>query len=72
MLSDISIRLRSIFRRQSLEAELDDELRFHFDQQVEKQVRSGLARDEALRRARLSFGGMDQVKEEPTPPSSAS
>jgi predicted permease len=64
MLSDISIRLRSIFRRQRLEAELDDELRFHFDQQVEKQVRSGLARHEALRRARLSFGGMDQVKEE--------
>src|SRR5689334_1242873 len=64
MLSDISIRLRSLFRRQRVEAELDDELRFHFDQQVEKHVHSGLTREEALRRGRLCFGGMDQVKEE--------
>jgi predicted permease len=64
MLSDISIRLRSLFRRQRVEAELDDELRFHFDQQVEKYVRSGLTREEAVRHARLYFGGMDQVKEE--------
>ena len=64
MLSDILLRLRSLVRRESVEAELDDELRFHFDQQVEKHVRSGLTRQEAVRRARLLFGGMDQVKEE--------
>ena len=64
MLSDISLRLRSLLRHRRVEAELDDELRFHFDQQVEKYLRSGLTREEALRRARLFFGGMDQVKEE--------
>ena len=64
MLSDISFRLRSLVRRKRVEAELDDELRFHFDQQVEKHVRSGLTREEAARRARLLFGGIDQVKEE--------
>jgi predicted permease len=64
MLTDIIFRLRSLFRPNSVETELDDELRFHFDQQVEKHVRSGLTRAEALRRARLFFGGMDQVKEE--------
>jgi predicted permease len=64
MLSDIIFRLRSLFRRKRVETELDDELRFHFEQQVEKDVRSGLSHHEAVRRARLMFGGMDQVKEE--------
>jgi predicted permease len=64
MLSDIIFRLRSLFRRKSVEAELDDELRFHFEQQVNKDVRSGVTREEAVRRARLLIGGMDQVKEE--------
>jgi predicted permease len=64
MLSDISFRLRSLVQRKRVEAELDDELRFHFDQQVEKHVRSGLTREEAVRRARLLVGGIDQMKEE--------
>ena len=64
MLSDFFLRMRSLFKRRRVEAELDDELRFHFDQQVDKHVRSGLTREEAVRRARLLFGGMDQVKEE--------
>jgi predicted permease len=64
MLSDILFRLRSLVRRKNVEEDLDDELRFHFDRQVEKDVRSGLTRDQAVRRARLAFGGIDQVKEE--------
>jgi predicted permease len=64
MLSDLVFRLRSLFRRHTVEAELDDELRFHFEQQVEKCIRSGMAREEARRQARLSVGGIDQVKEE--------
>src|SRR5580658_5168460 len=64
MLADIIFRLRSLFRRNRVEAELDDELRFHFEQQVEKYAGSGLTHAEAVRRARLFFGGMDQVKEE--------
>ena len=57
-------RLRSLFHRKSVEAELDDELKFHFERQVEKLIQTGLPRQEALRRARLEFGGVDQVKEE--------
>ncbi len=64
MLSDLVFRLRSLFRRNTVEAELDDELRFHFEQQVEKCLRSGMTREEARRQARLSVGGIDQVKEE--------
>jgi putative ABC transport system permease protein len=64
MLNDLIFRLRSLFRRRVVEAELDDELRFHFERQVEKYVQSGLRREEARRRVRLEFGGLDQVKEE--------
>jgi len=31
MLNDLLLRLRSLFRRKSVEVELDEELRFHFD-----------------------------------------
>jgi putative ABC transport system permease protein len=64
MLSDFIFRVRSLFRTQAVESELDDELRFHFEHQREKYMQSGLTSDEALRRVRLDFGGMDQVKEE--------
>src|ERR1700751_1137229 len=64
MLSDILIRLRSLLRRKAVEVELDDEIRFHFEQQVAKYIAAGMPRDEARRRARLEFGGLDQVKEE--------
>ena len=64
MLRDLIFRLRFLIRRKRVETELDDELSFHFDQQVEKDVGRGLAREEAVRHARLVFGGMDQVKEE--------
>jgi len=62
--SDLLIRFRALFRRDAVEVELDDELRFHFEKQVEKYVASGLPRAEAARRARLEFGGTDAVKEE--------
>jgi putative ABC transport system permease protein len=64
MLSDAWFRLRALARRGAVEAELDDELRFHFEQQVEKNLRSGLTRKESVRRARLAIGGIDQVKEQ--------
>jgi predicted permease len=63
MFSDLLFRLRALFRRNIVERELDEELRFHFDQQVEKHIRSGLTQQEATRRTRLEFGGISQVKE---------
>ncbi|HLJ47531.1 MAG TPA: ABC transporter permease [Bryobacteraceae bacterium] len=64
MLSDVRFRLNSLFRRKRVEDELTSELRFHFDNQVEKLVHSGLSREEAIRRARILVGGIEQVKEE--------
>lgn len=51
-------------RRQQLERELDAELRYHFDRQVDDNIRAGMSEQEARRRARLDFGGADRVKED--------
>ena len=64
MLHELLFRLRALFRHEYMEAELDQELRAHLERQVEKYVQSGLPVEEAKRRARLEFGGLDQVKEE--------
>jgi predicted permease len=64
MFSDLFIRLRSLLRHGAVEDELDAELRFHMEHQVEKYMQSGLTRAEARRRTRLEFGGLEQVKED--------
>src|SRR5215472_3388335 len=64
MVNDLWHRLRALFRRKSVETELEDELRFHLERQVEKYVQSGLSREEAQRRARVEFGGVELAKEE--------
>ena len=63
MPGDLFLRLRSLLRSRAVEQELDDELRFHLEQQVDSYLRRGLPREQALRRARLEFGGLDQIKE---------
>ncbi len=64
MWNDLRFRVRSLFRREVVETELNEELRFHFDNEVEKYKRSGMSVEEAKRRARLSFGGHEQIKED--------
>src|SRR5215467_13286525 len=64
MLRDLWIRVRALFWRKSVETELDDELRFHLERQVEKYVQSGLSREEAQGRARVELGGVELTKEE--------
>ena len=56
--------LHAILRRSRVEREMDAELRFHIDAYADDLVRSGEPRDEALRRARIEFGGVERAKEE--------
>ncbi len=53
-----------LFRRARTERQLDAELRFHLERQIADYVATGMSPEEARRRARLEFGGLDQVKEE--------
>jgi putative ABC transport system permease protein len=52
------------FRRKLTEKDLDAELRFHLEQQIADYVAAGMKPEDACRRARLGFGGVEQVKEE--------
>ena len=64
VLSDLRYRLRAIFRRAAVERELAEELEMHLALETERHLRAGLAPDEARRRARLAFGGVERVKDE--------
>ncbi len=46
------------------EKELDIEMRDHMERQIAENLRRGMTPDEARRSARLSLGGVEQVKEE--------
>ncbi|HEY7514318.1 MAG TPA: ABC transporter permease, partial [Vicinamibacteria bacterium] len=63
-LSRIRHFLRALLSRDAVERELDDELRLHLELEAEKRQREGEAPEEARRRAAVSFGGVDRVKEE--------
>ncbi|MEP6495439.1 MAG: ADOP family duplicated permease [bacterium] len=62
--SDLRYRVRALLHRERLEHDLDDELGFHVEREVDKYVRSGMPRAEAERRARLAFGGVDRIKDD--------
>ena len=47
-----------------MESEMDVELRFHIEAFAEDLVRGGVPLQEAMRRARIEFGGIDRAKEE--------
>lgn len=64
MLDDLLFRVRSLFRRRAMESDLEDELRYHSERQIQGYLEAGMSRDEAVRSLRLEFGGLDQVKEE--------
>ena len=53
-----------LFTRKQMEAELDKELRFHFESQIADKVRSGVPESEARRLTRIEFGGIEQIKED--------
>src|SRR5207249_7315276 len=56
--------VRAVARRSRMEREMDAELRFHIEAFAEDLVRRGVLREEALRRARIEFGGVERAKEE--------
>jgi predicted permease len=61
---NLRARFRALFHRSTAESDLDDELRFHLDMETEHQMRMGLPEDEAKRRARVEFGGVERYRDE--------
>src|SRR5215469_6588212 len=62
--SRVRSSLHAMARRSRMEREMDAELRFHIEAFAEDLLRRGVPREEALRRARIEFGGVERTKEE--------
>ena len=57
-------RLRSWMGRETMEREMDEEMRFHIEKATEKNLRAGMSPEEARRAALVSFGGVERFKEQ--------
>jgi putative ABC transport system permease protein len=55
---------RGLLRRKSAEERLESELMHHIDELTRENLRAGMTPEEAERRARIDFGGTEQIKEE--------
>jgi len=60
----LPLRFRSVFRKQNVEKELSDELRFHLEKLIEEKVAKGMMPEEARYSALRELGGVEQIKEE--------
>src|SRR2546423_3600796 len=62
----MSLRLivRSVFRRRRADQELDEELQYHLDRQIEKELSTGLSPQEAHYAALRAMGEIARNKEE--------
>ena len=56
--------LKSLVRRPSVEVELDEEVRFHLEMEMEQHIEGGMSPEQARLKASQDFGGLEQVKEE--------
>src|SRR5215470_10634903 len=62
-LSQIWLRLLSLLRRGRYEREMEEEMRFHLEMQIEQNLSSGMATEEAHYAARRQFGNQTWLKE---------
>jgi len=60
---DIVERVRALIRPGRLDAEMEEELRFHLEKETEKNLRAGLDPRAARRQAAIAFGGVERFKE---------
>jgi hypothetical protein len=52
--------LQATLGRSRMESDMDEELHFHIEAYAEDLVRSGVPHQEAMRRAKLEFGGTER------------
>src|ERR687887_983688 len=60
----LRLRLRSLIRRSRVEAEIDEELRYHVERQVDELIARGMDPTQARYAALRDMGGIERRKEE--------
>lgn len=63
MLKEILARLRFLFTSKS-RVEVDEELQFHIDREMEANLAAGMSAEEARRQASIAFGGRERAREQ--------
>ena len=63
-LSGLHVVLRSVLRSKRVDQELDAEMQYHLDREIEEHRRAGLSPEEARYAALRAMGAMVQSKEE--------
>src|SRR6267143_326034 len=63
LLRSIAGGLRSLFRKERVKGELDEELRGFLEMAAEEKIKQGMSRKEALRAVRLERGSLEVTKE---------
>ncbi|HTA84966.1 MAG TPA: ABC transporter permease [Silvibacterium sp.] len=63
LLRNIAGGLRSLFRKEQADRELDEELRGFLEAATEEKMKQGMSRGEAARAVRLERGGLDATRE---------
>ena len=62
-MSKIGSLIRNLFRKRRVERDLDDEVRSYVEMLADEKLDRGMGAADALRAARVEFGGVDVVKE---------
>jgi predicted permease len=63
-MQNLVLRFRSLFRRDAVDREMEQELRFHLEQQIAAHLAAGMPPAEARYAAIREFGGVEQIREE--------
>ena len=63
MMNEWLTRLRFLFTRRKTD-ELEEELRFHVEQSVERNIAAGMTAEEARRQAMIDFGGVERARQQ--------
>jgi predicted permease len=63
LLTNIATGLRSLFRKEQMDVELDEEVRTYLAMATEEKMKTGMSRKDAVREARLELGNVEVTKE---------
>src|SRR5580704_15364466 len=58
------LRIRSLFHRDDVDREMEQELSFHMEQQIATHIAAGMLPEEARYAAMREFGGVEQIREQ--------
>src|SRR6185503_9579438 len=64
LLNRLKYDLRTLFKRSTLDAELQDEIAYHLEQEKKSHIARGIDPDEAGRLASIALGGVIRTREE--------